>query len=192
MKSVSGSVLKRWGVLALALPWLAACGSMAPGMQFNSTARAGNEPADAAVVPTTIKQIKPQVVKEEQDYRKKQKTQDISKLVGKAATYGIEPGDILSITVWDHPELDGGVVGNGVAVAGGDPNVAPTPGAFTVDHAGMLEFPYAGNMKVAGMTEEQARKLLSSLLAFFFFLFFVSVRVLFFCCLRFFVVGVVL
>jgi len=165
MKSVSGSVLKRWGVLALALPWLAACGSMAPGMQFNSTARAGNEPADAAVVPTTIKQITPQVVKEEQDYRKKQKTQDISKLVGKAAPYGIEPGDILSITVWDHPELAGGVVGNGVAVAGGDPNVATTPGAFTVDHDGMLEFPYAGNMKVAGMTEEQARKLLTSKLA---------------------------
>jgi len=165
MKSVSVIDLKKWGLLALALPWLAACSSMAPGMQFSGSSSANNESGDASSVPTTIKQITPQVVKAEQESRLKRKTQDISKLVGKATPYGIEPGDILSITVWDHPELAGGVAGNAMAVAGGDPNVATTPGAFTVDHEGMLEFPYAGNMKMAGLTEEQARKLLTSKLA---------------------------
>lgn len=167
MKSVSVSDLKRWGLLVLALPWLAACGSVAPGMQFGNAnaSSTGTEQADASAVPTTIKQITPQVVKAEQESRLKEKAQDISQLVGKAAPYGIEPGDILSITVWDHPELAGSVAGNAMAVAGGDPNVATTPGAFTVDHDGMLEFPYAGNMKVAGLTEEQARKLLISRLA---------------------------
>lgn len=166
MKSVSISDLKRWGLLALALPWLAACSSVAPGMQFGNVSSAGGEQADASAVPTTIKQITPQVVKAEQESRLKQKAQDISKLVGKAAPYGIEPGDILSITVWDHPELAGSVGGGqAMAIAGGDPNIAATPAGFTVDHEGMLEFPYAGNMKVAGLTEEQIRKLLTSRLA---------------------------
>lgn len=168
MKSVSATKLRKWGAAVLAAPLLAACGSVAPGMHFTGVAQsqAADERADSSAVPTTIKQITPQIVKAEREARLKQKTQDISKLVGKATPYGIEPGDVLSITVWDHPELAGSVGGGqALAIAGGDPNVAAAPAGFTVDHDGMLEFPYAGSMKVAGLTEDQARTLLTSKLS---------------------------
>ncbi len=66
-------------------------------------------------------------------------------LFGKPSSYKIGPGDVLQITVWDHPEL---------AAALGQP-AAPqrTTDAgvgFLVDHDGNVQFPYAGTVHVAG------------------------------------------
>ena len=81
--------------------------------------------------------------------------------------YGIQSGDILSIVVWEHPELAGAVMQIPTSGAAGVDAVATTspPAGFVVDHDGMIQFPYAGTLKLAGLTEEQARILLSSKLA---------------------------
>jgi polysaccharide export outer membrane protein len=74
---------------------------------------------------------------------------------------------VLSIVVWDHPELTNaatGIAGPGAASADVAAAVQP-PAGFPVDHDGTIQFPYAGPLKVAGLTEEQARTLLSSKLA---------------------------
>jgi polysaccharide export outer membrane protein len=66
-------------------------------------------------------------------------------LFGKPSAYKVGPGDVLQIVVWDHPEL---------AAALGQPaqNTKPTDAApgFLIDENGDIQFPYAGNLHVAG------------------------------------------
>ena len=69
--------------------------------------------------------------------------------------YRIGPGDSLYITVWDHPEL--------TSPAGEQQQSAANGRLVRPD--GTLYFPYAGVLKVAGMTIEQARQSIASGLA---------------------------
>lgn len=74
-------------------------------------------------------------------------------LFGKPTGYRIGPGDVLQITVWDHPEL---------AAALGQPAMSnrtddAAPG-FVVDEGGNVQFPYAGTVHVAGDSAEQIRR----------------------------------
>ena len=155
------------------LPIVAGCQS-APGMmKFTQGQRVSDSEgasstatttADGAV-PTTIRQITPALVKAERAKRDQQRTQDYSSLLGKPTAYAIEPGDILSIVVWDHPELNVGVAPV-PAGAGADQAPGATPVAgFIVDHEGMIQFPYAGQLKVAGLTQDQARNQLAQRLS---------------------------
>lgn len=160
----------RWAWLCL-LPLLAACGSMQSGMRFDRSVGdyTDNGVQDANAANTQLKLITSQLVKQEQSARAQQSSQDISRLVGRADPYQIEPGDILSIVVWDHPELSGAVMAPGMAGIAGVDSGAGTVAApgFVVDHQGMVQFPYAGKLKLAGMTEDEARQMLTSKLAFY-------------------------
>ncbi|MEO6352047.1 MAG: polysaccharide biosynthesis/export family protein [Burkholderiaceae bacterium] len=114
-----------------------------------------------------IKAITPQLLKVEKAQREKRVIQDISRLIAPPTPYSIQSGDILSIVVWEHPELAGAVMQMPTSgVAGTDAaNTASPPAGFVVDHEGMVQFPYAGALKLADLTEEQARNLLISKLA---------------------------
>lgn len=70
-------------------------------------------------------------------------------------SYQIGPGDTLYITVWDHPEL--------TSPAGSQQESSANGRLVRPD--GTLYYPYIGQMKVAGMTIEQARQALASKLA---------------------------
>lgn len=174
----SKTSLKRWSVVVV-MPWLAACASVAPGLHFsgqNYNQSSGSSAPDSAsasgseLTNAVLKPITPQLVKTERELREKQATQDISKLLAKSGPYTIDAGDVLSIVVWDHPELSNSAT---VAVGaqpgtGADASTSATtapPAGFMVDHEGMIQFPYAGPLKVAGLTQDQARNLLTSKLA---------------------------
>lgn len=177
MQFKSKASLKRWSVV-LVMPWFAAgCASVAPGLHFNTkehtsgysasnqAGAAGNEAIDAVLKPIT-----PQLVKTERELREKQVSQDISKLLDKPAPYTIDPGDVLSIVVWDHPELSNSatVAAGGPVGVGADASTSATtapPAGFIVDHEGVIQFPYAGPLKVAGMTQDQARNMLATKLS---------------------------
>lgn len=76
--------------------------------------------------------------------------------------YTIGNSDILSITVWDHPELAGAGMAAAAAAADTGSAVANAPQqGFAVDHHGAIQFPYAGQVQVAGLTEEAARNVLA-------------------------------
>jgi polysaccharide export outer membrane protein len=92
-------------------------------------------------------------------------TQDLSRLVVPyPQSYTIDRGDILSIVVWDHPELSATVATQ--ASGGAEPGSTGTlPSGFVVDHEGRIQFPFAGALKLAGLSEDQARDLLASKLA---------------------------
>lgn len=177
MHFYSKASLKKWSVVLL-MPCLAAgCASVAPGLHFDGQASnsSGTSAPDSAsggqdTTNAILKQITPQLVKQERELREKQVSQDISKLLGKPGAYTIDTGDVLSIVVWDHPELSnsatvatGGPVGPG-SDASTSATTAP-PAGFIVDHEGMIQFPYAGTIKVAGLTQDQARNLLISKLS---------------------------
>jgi polysaccharide export outer membrane protein len=154
------SLLRRCtALLAIAL---AGCAS---GLQLKSPTSAAKE----AAPPTEM--ITEQLIRTEKQQNATQSVQDLSELVvTNPSPYTIGRGDILSIVVWDHPELAG--AGMSAAAAAADANNAAsmtanstTPQGFVVDHQGRIQFPFAGLLPVEGLTEERARALLTEKLA---------------------------
>lgn len=109
-------------------------------------------------------EITPQLVIAEQQARKGRGMQDLSALMAPAEPYRIERGDVLSIVVWDHPELNGSATATPAAAPDASSGVVPSTG-FTVDRDGQIQFPYAGVLHLAGLTRDEARKLLAHRLA---------------------------
>jgi polysaccharide export outer membrane protein len=110
-----------------------------------------------------VKQITPQLAMEQARLQEQPVSDNVRKLIGVAKPYVIGPGDILSIVVWDHPELvlptQTYSIGTGpTEVTFGDTG-AGIPG-YPVSADGTIQFPYVGLMKVAGMTEAQVRNAL--------------------------------
>jgi polysaccharide export outer membrane protein len=162
MYSFLKSHQKKWSVL-IAMPWLVACSTVAPGMHFD-TRSVTNEPGPAvSQAKPVMKTITSELVKAEKAERDNQVNQDITRLVAGPTPYSIQGGDVLSIVVWDHPELAGAMAN--VPAQGENPATATPSAGFVVDQDGVLQFPYAGTMKVAGLTESQARTLIATKLA---------------------------
>lgn len=143
---------------------LAGCTAMAPGMQFGKAPvnSAEAEDADPSLAAAEIMAITPRLVRREREQREQQLAEDISALLQPAQVYRIEAGDVLHIVVWDHPELSASMLPAGVPGAVGPAGVAVSPmqpqSGFEIDAQGMLEFPYAGKLKVAGMTTSEAHE----------------------------------
>ena len=146
--------------------WLSACTAMAPGIQFGKAQPASTEAdaadADAVVSPAEILAITPRLVRQEKALRDQQIAEDITALLQPAQIYRIEAGDVLHIVVWDHPELSASMLPAGVPGAVGVAGVAVSPmqpqSGFEIDQQGMLDFPYAGKLKVAGLTAVEAHE----------------------------------
>ncbi len=120
-------------------------------------------PASEAGAPVT-QLISADLIEAERVQREARINQNIAHLiVTDPPPYTIDRGDILSIVVWDHPELAGQGVAASSAMVDTTPS-APAAG-FVVDHEGRVQFPFAGELNVAGLTEEQARALLAKRLA---------------------------
>jgi polysaccharide export outer membrane protein len=109
--------------------------------------------------------ITEQLIQAEKLQREQRSNQDLGHLVvADPPPYKIGPGDILSIVVWDHPELAGQGMATSAATQEQGVQGAPAAG-FVVDYEGRVQFPFAGMLKLAGLTEEQARTLLVTRLA---------------------------
>ncbi|AXV84061.1 polysaccharide biosynthesis/export family protein [Ralstonia solanacearum] len=147
----------RKAVMSLSVvPLLAAC-AFAPGMRFDP--QRPLDPADSTSVPK-ITPITPDLVRAGQEQAQApHENVDVDQLLAKATPYRIGTGDILSIVVWDHPELvfptQTYSIGSAYDVPsfGGTPNV---PG-YVVSTGGDIQFPYAGVIKVAGKTQNEVR-----------------------------------
>jgi len=136
---------------------LAGC---APSIHFRSHDRTG---ADEPAPPTEM--ITESLIAAERQQHREEVNQDLEKLlVPNPPPYAIGNGDVLSIVVWDHPELAGNALNTGSITP--DPSGANSaPPGFVVDHQGRIQFPLIGMVSVEGQTEEQARALLTTKLA---------------------------
>ncbi|MDR3098923.1 MAG: polysaccharide biosynthesis/export family protein [Paraburkholderia sp.] len=88
----------------------------------------------------------------------------VQALFAKPKPYEVGPGDILSIVVWDHPELNmpGSMTTGSGPDASGANSVAQ---GYTVDTNGFIQYAYIGPLKVAGLTEMGVRDALAEKLA---------------------------
>ncbi|MGZ3158271.1 MAG: polysaccharide biosynthesis/export family protein [Burkholderiaceae bacterium] len=168
MSSSSKLNLRKCGVVALffVLPLLSACSPFNSGMYLNPSS--ANE-ENSSEKETPVKVISTALLKSQKQIEDKQISQDYQKLIGTPSPYKLEAGDILAIVVWGHPELAAAV--NNVqapAIAAGDtPGAVPPPTGFVIDHNGLLQFPFAGKLKLAGLTEEQARNLIATKISYY-------------------------
>ena len=148
-------------VLALALALTLTLSGCA---HFSSSTRMQPVAGPIASGPAT-ELITAQLIADERRLREAAVGQDLSDLVvAHPPPYTIDRGDILSIVVWDHPELGGTVVSLASAASEASNASAPPPG-FVVDHEGRVQFPFAGKIMLAGLTEDKARDLLTHKLA---------------------------
>lgn len=88
---------------------------------------------------------------------------DVRALFDKPKPYVLGPGDVLAITVWGHPDLNmpALAVTSGVDTNGSNSVVS----GYTVDARGNVQFAFVGMVPVAGLTEFDARELLTRRLA---------------------------
>lgn len=151
--------LKRWGVVGL-IPLLAACAS-APGMYMDDQYVIGKTDTGATL---TLERITLKLLQDEKALREQQPVQGISQFLTSPAPYLIGSGDILSIVVWEHPELSTAAMTGAATISTSGVDNSGTPG-FVIDQDGLLQFPYVEPLKLAGLTEAQARTLLTNELA---------------------------
>lgn len=145
-------------LLGLALLGGCASGTYMSELDEDAREARGNAPP--------VQLITDQWLTAEQQRRAQRTVQDVSALAEhEPFTYRIGSGDVLSIVVWDHPELGAALPmeRNAAAPYGSEPALSPTAG-FVVDHDGRVQFPYAGAVTVGGLTEVQARDLLAAAL----------------------------
>lgn len=80
---------------------------------------------------------------------------NIKSLFGVAKPYTIGFGDVLNIVVWDHPEL---ILSPAASALTTDMSGLSNVGnGYNVSDDGFIQFPYAGTVKLVGLTEAQAR-----------------------------------
>lgn len=150
-----------------AMPLLAAAAlggcAYAPGF-YTGTNSAGPEwlnaafdPADAPP-PGSLLSITPELLRQQRARQSSDIPEPVKQLFDKPKPYLIGAGDVISIMVWGHPEFSQTTTGT---QGGGD---AANSG-FNISPDGLIQFPYVGTLKLAGLTEYQARDLLVSRLS---------------------------
>jgi polysaccharide export outer membrane protein len=153
--------------LAIAmLPALLGACALAPGMRLDP--KAPVDSSDPASTPD-IATITPQLVRQQKAERDATSQGDYRQLIGYPSHYVIGPADVLSIIVWDHPEL---VVPNLTYSIGDTAGTLPNgPGlstqtvpGFVVGDNGDIQFPYVGKVKASGGTVAQLQATLKRLL----------------------------
>lgn len=154
------SKLFRLALLLPLFPFLSSCASLEAGMRMGVVP----EQAAADQAQPEVRPITSDLIASENKARRQMATQHISALAGGPKPYLIGNGDLLSILVWNHPELNIAAAG-AQALSSSTAQVlsgAQSPSAYAVDQNGQIQFPYVGAIKLAGLTELQARKLLAS------------------------------
>lgn len=170
---VSRATRWQWSVRAASIvglvAGLAAC-AVAPGMRMspNATLPVSAATADHAAVklPVPVREIDVSLVQQLHDVPATPLESDLSSLLSDTAQpYVIGPGDVLQITVWDHPELDAAGSAGGLNSMPARP--ADPAAGFVVNSAGEVQFPYIGRLKVSGETTDEAQSAITRALTYF-------------------------
>jgi polysaccharide export outer membrane protein len=133
---------------ACAVPGMRMPDSVAPASD------ASTQPADTQAANVPVSAIDVALIRKMREEARQDRSTSGTDLFAAPGAYTLGAGDVLQIVVWDHPEL---------ATALGSqtqsqtrPSDAPT--GFVIDHSGEIQFPYAGTVKLAGLTTHEAQE----------------------------------
>ncbi|WP_081054439.1 MULTISPECIES: polysaccharide biosynthesis/export family protein [Burkholderia] len=142
---------------------LSAC-SVAPGMRMSSQATlpvtGGDESTSQQNLQIPITDINMELIEEMREAAQRLGESQLSDLVGKPEPYTLGAGDVLQITVWDHPEL---AAAQGAQNSTNSRPYDPVQG-FVIDDNGNVQIPYAGAVHVAGIRIDQAQRVVQAAL----------------------------
>lgn len=110
--------------------------------------------------------ITPDLLRQQRIGRQAGVPDELKALFKAPRAYTIGAGDVLTITVWDHPEIQARPINNS-SDSSGVLGVLGVPG-YNVSPDGLVQFPYIGTVQVVGLTELQARDKLAAALGKFF------------------------
>ncbi len=158
----------------LAAVALSGC-AIGPGFESTATAAARASSAKAPASPSGVNgadadrppegvlaEISPELIQAQIAARPTGLPASVTALLGEPEVYKIGPGDVIGITVFDHPEIISSAI---PATTVADPSsVSPAPG-FIVSNTGQLSFPYAGTLRVAGMSVQDLEDTLTKRLS---------------------------
>jgi polysaccharide export outer membrane protein len=157
-KNSHGAPATRVALSLLLATMLSACAwvpgqhmAMPPSLPV-TTADNGDVTSD---MPVTVKQIDLTLIRQIHAAQTSsvQATTDLN-LFAKPAGYKVGPGDVLQITVWDHPELAAALGQSAV-----NTRVADAAPGFVVGSEGNIQFPYIVRpIHAAGKTPEQLQR----------------------------------
>ncbi|MFM0238864.1 polysaccharide biosynthesis/export family protein [Paraburkholderia phytofirmans] len=145
-----------------AVSLLASACAVAPGMRMSSPAAlpvtSSDAQATSASLPVLIEDIDITLIGQMKSQLAQARSAQLLDLVSTPAVYTLGKGDVLQITVWDHPELAAAQVPSGqTATRAFD----PVPG-FMIDEDGNLQFPYAGSLHVEGLKPAEVQRELTA------------------------------
>jgi len=137
--------------LALSMALLGGC-ALAPGQHMNTAGLANKQGEDGSRIQLVA--ITPKLIAME-NAAQAQSVIPQALLDYQPGKYHVGPGDVLFITVWDHPEL--------TAPSGPQQQIGANGRLVRPD--GTLYYPYAGNITVAGLDLDQVRQQITKRLA---------------------------
>ena len=113
--------------------------------------------------PGALMTISPQLIEQQRAARDKTVNKQIRQFFGVPEEYRVGPGDILSIVIWNHPELVLPMAGSNVPTSSS--SIADVGNGYNVSPDGLIQVPFVGAVKVAGLTEYQIRSMLTRKMA---------------------------
>lgn len=133
----------------------------APGMRYEQQAQDASQPATAArLVPITPNVIAS--LRGEGDSA----LSSLQPIIGTAKPYAMGPGDILSLTIWESPQMPSSRTTLGPELTQVVTNETTTvPPGLSIAADGTVQIPYIGSVRVSGMTEAEATQLVTRQLA---------------------------
>ncbi|SDG18457.1 polysaccharide biosynthesis/export family protein [Paraburkholderia phenazinium] len=160
------ALFRKHGVRFLAITTacaaLSAC-AFAPGMRMiepaTLPATSGNAQTPATNVQVPITDITSSLIKEMRDAADKAGAAEGRGLFESSGpyTYRLGIGDVLEITVWDHPELAAALGAQQQSTTRASDPMA----GFIIDQRGNLSFPYIGTLHVEGLRTDEVQRALS-------------------------------
>ncbi|QBC03331.1 polysaccharide export protein [Enterobacter cloacae] len=141
-------------LLILVISGISGC-SLAPGQYLDTSEKnviAQNDQGESLNGKVDIYRITPSLIEQLRPEPPISRANSLLDEQLKCWEYRIGPGDVLTITVWDHPEL---------TTPAGQYRSASDAGSW-VNADGTLFYPYAGKITVAGKTVTQVREMLTS------------------------------
>lgn len=159
----------RWAVMALVVVGLGGC-ALSPGLSIGrglqktsqsstsslSTPQNNVVTGEQAPPAGALLTITPELISEQRAVRKVDLSADVKRLFAEAKPYGIGPGDVINIVVWNHPELV--LAPAGATLTTDASGLASVGNGYNVSPDGLIQFPLLGTFKIAGLTENSARE----------------------------------